>query len=80
MFEFDGRQALTELVREAPLISELPVTCNDFVDDILQVAVGALLLWRFPELEHQTPLTCVSCVFPPALLAAVEGELLRRLR
>lgn len=79
-FEYDGRQALTQLLPHVTVVREHPATDSALVEDILRVATTALLPWSFPQLGQQTPLTCVSCICPPTLLASIEGELLRRLQ
>lgn len=68
---YDGPE-LSSVLPDESCVIDLPEDIEPLLKDIMHVSTLALLPWFFPSLGKQTPLTCVSSIYPPALLAAME--------
>lgn len=65
---------LSTVLPEDSCVIDLPEDIEPLLQDILHVSTLALLPCFFASLGKQTPLTCVSSIYPPALLAAMENK------
>lgn len=70
---YQGPELSTVLPDESCVI-DVSQDIEPLLNDIMHVSTLALLPWFFPSLGKQTPLTCVSSVYPPALLVAMEKK------
>lgn len=70
---YEGPDLSTVLPGDSCVI-DLPQDIEPLLQDILHVSTLALLPWFFASLGKQTPLTCVSSIYPPTLFAEMEKQ------
>lgn len=70
---YEGSE-LSKVLPDESGVLDLPQAVQPLLNDIIRISTLALLPGSFPTLGQHTSLTCVSSIYPPELLAAMEKK------